>query len=292
MTRNSKSSIFISVIVPLYNKEKFIGTTINSVLQQTYKDFELIIVDDGSTDNSATVVKSIKDSRIRLIGKKNEGVSVARNTGIKESNGEWVFLLDADDRIECDALELFVKMINLYPKDKIFTAESIYLGSNIIQKLKIKKSRFPFWDTWRNNFSLGPGHTMIHKSLIEKFGGYDIRMSFYEDWEFSIRLTKYGRVVYCNKPVMKYNQQPSGLSNTFHSIGREMAYYIPEILGKDDTTFWERALLYENIEQEIAWWQGHPKELVFYRDMQRKHFAWYHKYLHWIRAQMRRHHLI
>ena len=90
----------------------------------------------------------------------------------------------------------------------------------------------------------------------------------------------------------QYNQEQTGLSGTSHPLQKEMAYYIPEILSSRKTTFWERALLYENIEQEIAWWQGNEENVRFYRDMQRKHFAWYHKYLHWIRAQMKRHGII
>ena len=86
-----------SVIIPLYNKEKSVSSTLQSVLNQTFKKFEVIVVDDGSTDGSYDVVKQFKDERIRLIQKENGGVSSARNRGIQETKYDHVAFLDADD---------------------------------------------------------------------------------------------------------------------------------------------------------------------------------------------------
>lgn len=86
-----------SVVIPLYNKELSIKNTIQSVLNQTFQDFEIVIVNDGSTDNSLQVVQQINDSRIRIINKPNGGVSSARNRGIKESKYKWIAFLDGDD---------------------------------------------------------------------------------------------------------------------------------------------------------------------------------------------------
>ena len=87
----------ISVVIPLYNKETSIAQSLKSVLSQEYDDFEVVIVDDGSTDGSVGVVGAINDSRIRLIKQKNGGPSKARNTGVKNAKGEWILFLDADD---------------------------------------------------------------------------------------------------------------------------------------------------------------------------------------------------
>jgi len=87
----------ISVIIPLYNKEAYISETLHSVLSQTYDKFEVIVVDDGSTDNSLQVVRNFTDSRLRIVEKKNEGVSVARNEGIDQASFPWIAFLDADD---------------------------------------------------------------------------------------------------------------------------------------------------------------------------------------------------
>ena len=94
-----------SVIIPLYNKEISVKNTLESVLNQTFKEFEVIIVNDGSTDNSLEIVQQFKDDRIRIIDKPNGGVSSARNRGIKEANYEWIAFLDADDLWMEDKLE-------------------------------------------------------------------------------------------------------------------------------------------------------------------------------------------
>ncbi|MCK4441816.1 MAG: glycosyltransferase family 2 protein [Sulfurovaceae bacterium] len=91
------SNKFFSVIIPLYNKEKYIKRALDSVLNQTFSNFEIIVVDDGSSDKSCEIVESITDDRINLIHKKNGGVSSARNRGIKEAKGEYIAFLDADD---------------------------------------------------------------------------------------------------------------------------------------------------------------------------------------------------
>lgn len=87
----------ISVIVPLYNKEHHIEKSINSIINQTYSNFEVIIIDDGSSDNSLNIIRTIVDARIKIITQPNAGVSAARNRGINESKGEYITFLDADD---------------------------------------------------------------------------------------------------------------------------------------------------------------------------------------------------
>ena len=288
MTRNSRDSVFVSVIVPLYNKEKFIGATINSVLQQTYKDFELIIVDDGSTDDSTAIVEAIRDPRIRLIKKENEGVSAARNTGIKESNGEWLLFLDADDELTENALAHFVEFAALHQTTDVFIGEEVSKSGLIsYQYHNAKQISNPLFLSWCGKLYARPGALFIKRSA--SYECYDERMSFYEDHWFMINVLKNNKAMVIPLPTVVIHDDPNSLSQSSHPLHKEMAYYVPEILAKGDTTFWERALLYENIEQEIAWWQGHPKELAFYRDMQRKHFAWYHKHLHWLRQQLKRH---
>lgn len=106
---------YFSIIIPLYNKEDFIADTIKSVLNQTFTDFEIIVVNDGSTDNSLKELQSIKDHRIITIQQKNQGVSIARNNGIKNAKGDYITLLDADDEWKPNHLELFYKTIKQFP---------------------------------------------------------------------------------------------------------------------------------------------------------------------------------
>ena len=109
--------MFFSVVIPVYNKEKEIRSTLETVLVQSFIDFEVVLVDDGSSDGSMEIVKGIKDSRIRLFSQKNQGVSAARNAGIRQAVGQYIALLDADDRWEPSYLkeqyDLIHKLLSL-----------------------------------------------------------------------------------------------------------------------------------------------------------------------------------
>jgi glycosyltransferase involved in cell wall biosynthesis len=109
-----------SVVIPLFNKEKDILATINSVLNQSYSNFEVIIIDDGSTDLSVEIINKIKDDRINLFTKKNEGVSIARNLGVANASSTFIAFLDADDYWYPDHLEKLDSLTNLFPNGKWF----------------------------------------------------------------------------------------------------------------------------------------------------------------------------
>ena len=110
----------ISVVIPLYNKEKHITRAIDSVLEQEYKNFELIVVDDGSTDKSATIVNNYNDSRIKLIQQTNMGEGAARNVGIALSNCDYIAFLDADDAWHKNFLIEIINMITIEPNSIIY----------------------------------------------------------------------------------------------------------------------------------------------------------------------------
>ena len=118
------STIYFSVIIPLYNKEKSVISTVESVLNQTYPHFELIIVNDGSTDSSLEVVQQFDDPRISIIDKENGGVSSARNVGIRAAKYEYVIPQDADDLWLPFALAEFVELIRNYQQAQVFCTSS------------------------------------------------------------------------------------------------------------------------------------------------------------------------
>ena len=128
----------ISVVIPLYNKARHIQRAILSVLAQTYQDFELLVVDDGSTDGSGEVVRQMTDPRIRLIAQDNAGVSAARNRGIQEATGEWIAFLDADDEWLPCFLETMMGLRYRHPEAGIYATAYRYTKNDA---------------TWRPEFS-------------------------------------------------------------------------------------------------------------------------------------------
>lgn len=120
----------ISIVIPLYNKEKYILRAIQSVLEQDFSDFELIIVDDGSTDNSLTVLKDVLDDRIRVIEQANQGVGSARNKGMIEANYKWIALLDADDAWHRHHLSELADIIKRYPDSGLISTRFLELDQD------------------------------------------------------------------------------------------------------------------------------------------------------------------
>lgn len=120
----------ISVVIPLYNKEEYIQRAIESVLSQTFQKFEIIVINDGSTDNSTHIVETIPDSRIHLINQSNMGVSAARNRGVEESSFEYIAFLDADDKWHNNHLEIIVDLINKYPECGVFGTSYFFSRNN------------------------------------------------------------------------------------------------------------------------------------------------------------------
>ena len=131
----------ISVIVPVYNVEKYVEKCINSIMRQTYKNLEIMIVNDGATDNSRLVCEALakKDKRIRLINKENGGLSDARNVGIDNANGKYISFIDSDDYVEENYVELLYNTIKQYDADVSIASHKVIYEKNIIDKSTGKK---------------------------------------------------------------------------------------------------------------------------------------------------------
>lgn len=178
-----------SVVIPLYNKELSVRNTINSVLDQTFKEFEIVIVNDGSTDNSLEIVQQFKDDRIRIIDKPNGGVSSARNRGIKEAKYEWITFLDADDLWEDNHLQILNDMIADYCQYKVFCTS--YIKSN--QKLPQTQNNNVvviedyFKEAIQHHF-FWTSVTCIHNTVFQDVGDFNIHLNRGEDLELWTRI--------------------------------------------------------------------------------------------------------
>lgn len=156
----------ISIIIPIYNVEEYLEECVNSVINQTFKDIEIICINDGSTDNSEKVAKKLakKDKRIKYISKKNEGLSATRNLGVEEATGEYVYFLDSDDYIELDTLE---KCYNFAIENNL---EVVYFGADSFydsEKLKERKSSYESYYKRKNIYEVAPGQ-ILFREMLEK----------------------------------------------------------------------------------------------------------------------------
>ena len=219
----------ISIIIPLYNKEKCIEKTIKSVLSQTYQDFELIIVDDGSTDNSKRLVLSIEDKRIRYFYKQNGGVSSARNYGLKQVSSDWVVFLDADDTFFPNALENFIEATKMYPKATIvvggFMVQEMDKSILVSNKLNGYLDN-PVKAVFLRKLYARPGNTFINHDVYKKGIAFIEKCSYNEDWLFSLQLMLDNKVAAFDKVLMCYDRCSSTLSNKIVKLENDVVLYI------------------------------------------------------------------
>lgn len=206
--------MFFSVVIPVYNKEKEIKNTLKSVLFQTFKDFEIILVDDGSTDNSIHSIQNIQDSRIKIISQPNQGVSAARNTGIKNATSQYIALLDADDKWEENYLEEQYKLIQKYPDCQIFATNYFYLytsGKKVINKINhlningedgILKDYFYIAAT--SQPPIWTSAVVIQKKALEQINGFPLGIKSGEDLLTWAKLAYYNKIAYSKKCLSTY----------------------------------------------------------------------------------------
>lgn len=202
----------ISVIIPTYNRAHLIARAIKSVLSQSYQDIELIIIDDGSFDNTEMIIKQFQESDKRIkyiIHDKNKGGSAARNTGIKAANGEYIAFLDSDDEWLLEKLERQMRIFeSSSPETGIVYTGIIYIDEmNEDNNLKytIPKKRGSIYEDLLVNNWVGTTSTiMIRKECFEKSGLFDESLPGCQDWEMWIRLAKEYQFDFVKDPLIKY----------------------------------------------------------------------------------------
>ncbi|NEW78270.1 MAG: glycosyltransferase family 2 protein [Gelidibacter sp.] len=187
-------NILVSIIVPCYKQAHFLGEALQSVLDQTYQDWECIIVNDGSPDNTEEIALQwcAKDKRMSYLKKDNGGLSSARNAGIQISNGEYILPLDADDILHCEYLKKLVPVLNSNEALGIVSCHHYFFIKNKLNIIfKYKASGSNYKDLMFENKLMSS--SLYRKKCWEEVGGYDESMkNGFEDWEFWLNISKKG----------------------------------------------------------------------------------------------------
>jgi len=246
----------ISVITPFFNRAETLEKAINSVLSQSFKDFEYILVNDGSSDNSIQVVRSFSDPRIRLLGhEKNKGVAYSRNVGIKASSSEFISFLDSDDELMSDFLERSTLKLEKSSEKVGF----VWTGKYYVNSSKVSVA--PGWIPERNANSLfdsflrqlqvgiGGGVT-IKRFVFNEVGLFDERMEAAEDTDFFLRAAKKFDAEIINEPLIKINKTSnSRLSSSYKKLAH--AYSI--IISKHEGEILKDAYLAKKYFYKFMW---------------------------------------
>lgn len=232
----------ITVVMAAYNAEKYLMEAVNSILEQSYRKFEFIIVNDGSSDSTAELLSSIQDSRVKVIHlKKNRGLAASLNKGIKESKGDWIVRQDADDISLPNRLEEQVKYVKTNP--------GVIMVSSLIQcingrykfserELKREEEHFNVpltTEHLENNrfrcFHICHGTVMFSKKAFLKAGRYNSKIRLIEDFDLWSRMLPIGRIKKVPKVLYQYRMDPHSLqrrdmAKTFNQINIVLSTYI------------------------------------------------------------------
>lgn len=222
-------SFFVSVIIPTFNRAQWISCAINSVLSQTYSDYEIIVVDDGSTDNTKSVIELYQNPKIKYFFQNNSGVSSARNKGISESSGDWLAFLDSDDEWLPEKLQRQISLLKKYPEVILLLSNNYFINGCHKTTLFEKRNININADIMINeplgfliNNAFFSSTVMVKKSIISKSGAFDTAMSFSEDLDFIWRTSTQGALGVVYDPLVKIINRGYGDISLSESLDRDL----------------------------------------------------------------------
>lgn len=207
----------ISVVIPTFNRGHIVARAIKSVLQQTFKPLEIIVVDDGSTDNTTEVLKSY-DAKIKIIHQENRGVSAARNAGIAMASAEWIALLDSDDEWLPDKLSNHKIFLEKHKEYDIFQCEEIWVrnGRRVNPRNKHKKYGGHIFEKCLPLCIISPSAVIFKKALWQEMNGFDETFPVCEDYDMWLRVSsKYPVGLDSTAAVIKYGGHKDQLSKSY-----------------------------------------------------------------------------
>lgn len=209
----------VSIIMPVYNGDKFLKEAVESILSQTFKDFEFIIINDGSTDNSLSIIKEYanRDSRVKIIDQKNQGVSTSRNNGIKNSVGEYIAFIDSDDLWDKEKLEI---QINTFLKDKDLKICGTWGSVINTDGNEIKKFEYPPL-TDKNikiksiyKYPFITSSLIIKKEILNMNKLFNPKIKLAEDYEFMTNYIYKNKCININNYLIKYRIHGNNSDNS------------------------------------------------------------------------------
>ena len=245
-----------SIIVPVYNVEQFLETCIESILHQNFIDFEIIAVNDGSTDGSKEILEDYlkKTERLKVIHQRNKGLGGARNTGIQTATGDYLLLLDSDDYLEMNALETLATYLDKYNLDILaFDCNKVDIEGNIIETISVIDYKEKYTPLTQKQFLFfePTACTKVYKRTL--FTQNKIRFPerlWYEDLATVFRLVPYAkRIGYLKESCYNYVQQPNSIT---HSVNTERMMEIIDSFNLE-MDFYKNKGLFEEYYAELEW---------------------------------------
>lgn len=261
----------VSIIIPCYNAEKYIIETIRSLINQTYSNWELIIVNDGSTDNSLAIIKEFaeKDKRISFIDKSNSGVSDSRNKGLEKSKGDFIAFLDADDIWKPEYLEKQITNLQQANQHTIsYTACQLINQNGEKLNYQIRGENNPQLDDFliqKANYNTNPSGIVYKKECFEKVKGFDVNLSNNADQDILIQMLAKGNSIgYIDELLWDYRMHDNNMSKNISVLEKDTLYLFNKCVNqKLFTNFWFKQKCFSIMYLMLAgsWWKNGNNKL-------------------------------
>lgn len=229
----------VSVIIPNYNHAKYVGDAIQSVSDQDYSNLEIIVVDDGSTDNTREVVCHFDDPRIKYIWQQNAGLSAARNKGIRNARGEYIGLLDADDLYEPDFISTFLRYLNSNPSVDAAYCISQFVDENnnvLFQQTSWTEPPEQLHTRLLNGNFIVPLCMFARKYCYEEVGLFDTSLQGCADWDMWLRFSQRYRVLGINEPLARYRVVMNSMSSDPIHMHEERMSVLQKHIGPEPSS--------------------------------------------------------
>jgi glycosyltransferase involved in cell wall biosynthesis len=215
----------VSVVIPAYNAMTYLPETIANILKQTYTDFEVVVVNDGSTDKiEEWITQEVSDRRIKLVSQANLGATGARNTGIKESQGEYLAFLDADDLWESTKLAKQVQVLDSHPEVGLVYTWVTYVdeqGNSTGRVVNSQQEGDVWQELTKNNLIECGSVPMVRRQCFEKCGVFDCNLgSFVEDWDIWLRIANHYQFKVVKEPLVYYRQVIGSGSRNWQAMAK------------------------------------------------------------------------
>jgi len=247
----------VTVMIPTYNYGRFVGEAIQSVLDQTFQDWELIVIDDGSTDDTAAVMRAFDDRRIRYVYQENQGNPAARNTGLRLANGEYFACLDADDVWFPDKLRKQVAQLDSLPPTVGLVYGNVDLFSDedgsIIQRF-LEVQTPPRGQVFRKlldneGYFIHDTAALIRREVFDRVGPYDESLLRFQDWEMWVRIARVYEVETLDEPLARVRRHSSnaiGSLDKMHRYGQAARW---KVMASHPLSREERRILRQNLAE-------------------------------------------
>ncbi|MEO1429161.1 MAG: glycosyltransferase [Cyanobacteria bacterium J06633_8] len=266
-----------SIIIPAYNAIKYLPETLESVLKQTFTDFEVLIIDDGSYDNIVEWASGVKNPRVRFLSQKNKGVSAARNLGIKKAKGKYIAFLDADDLWEPTKLEKQLQLFKNNPSLGLVHTAMVVIDeqSKSLGRIFTSNVEGDALEKLLEQNTIVTSSVIVRHSCLQAVGNFDENLSSSEDWELWVRIASRYSIAHIKEPLVYYRQHANNTTKNWQMLEQDLSSIeqVFQSVPQELSYLKKRTYAYANIY--LAWKAletGYCQQAVYFRNQSIKHY--------------------